>query len=196
MKKLCVVVALVMATTVLNGQSSRRSQAQAVSFETMTISSSAVAFSPATLGAVAIATSSVANPTVITTSASHFVDVGQSVVIAGHSGSTPAINGTHTVLSVLSATTFTIAVNVTVGGTGGTVLGPEPGGQIHPSYCEGVVEGGAIRYRADSSAPTAAIGVPLAVSSRLEPAGYKVLLGLRFIRQTVDATIYWQCYRE
>jgi len=72
------------------------------------------------LAPATISTSSVANPTVITTSAAHGFKDGQTVLIAGHSGSTPSINGSYQV-SVVSPTTFTIPVNVTVGGTGGTV---------------------------------------------------------------------------
>lgn len=68
---------------------------------------------------IPITSSSVANPSVITTPVPHGLTTGDSVVIAGHSGSTPSINGEHTV-TVVSTTTFTIPVNVTVGGTGGT----------------------------------------------------------------------------
>ena len=67
----------------------------------------------------AISTSSVADPSVITTSGAHGLASGMTVVIAGHAGSTPSINSTH-VVTVLNATTFSIPVNVTVGGTGGT----------------------------------------------------------------------------
>lgn len=63
--------------------------------------------------------SSVASPTVITTAAPHGFISGQSVVIAGHTGSTPDINGTH-VVTVTGPSTFTIPVAVTVAGTGGT----------------------------------------------------------------------------
>lgn len=72
------------------------------------------------LASVAIATSSVADPTVITTSAPHGRTTGDEVTIAGHSGATPAINGTW-VVTVIDATTFTIPEAVTVGGTGGTM---------------------------------------------------------------------------
>ncbi len=67
-----------------------------------------------------IATSSIANPTVITTDANHNLTSGDSVVILGHSGSTPSINGTH-IVTVTAPTTFTIDVNVSVGGTGGSI---------------------------------------------------------------------------
>jgi predicted transcriptional regulator len=71
------------------------------------------------LGAsVAITSSSVANPSVITTAANTFVSA-DTVTIAGHSGSTPTINGDR-VATVTAGTTFTIPVNVTGGGTGGT----------------------------------------------------------------------------
>lgn len=71
--------------------------------------------------AVNIASNSVANPTVVTTATAHGLQTGDTVTIASHTGSTPAINGNHTV-TVLSPTTFSVAVNVTVGGgASGTV---------------------------------------------------------------------------
>ena len=75
-----------------------------------------------------INSSSVANPTVITTSAAHGLWTGNSILIAGHTGSAPDINGNHTV-TVISSTTFSIPVNVTVAGTGGTwALNPPANG--------------------------------------------------------------------
>jgi hypothetical protein len=71
--------------------------------------------------AVPILTSSVASPTVITTSEPHGLTTGQIVLIAGHSGSTPDINGEEAV-TVVTTTTFTVVQNVTVGGTGGTIV--------------------------------------------------------------------------
>jgi hypothetical protein len=70
---------------------------------------------------IAITSSSVADPTVLVTAA-HGITVGATevVTIATHTGSTPAINGTH-IFTATSATTGTIPVNVTVGGTGGTL---------------------------------------------------------------------------
>jgi len=73
------------------------------------------------LNNVAITSSSVANPTVITTSTTHGLTTGNKVYIVGHAGSTPSINSTVYVATVTSTTTFTIPVNVTVGGTGGTL---------------------------------------------------------------------------
>lgn len=67
---------------------------------------------------VTVATSSVANPSVITVT-THSFQTGDSVTIAGHTASTPSINATHVVTRV-NGTTFTIPVNVTGGGTGGT----------------------------------------------------------------------------
>lgn len=66
-----------------------------------------------------ITSSSVANPTVITATA-HKLRTGDEIVIAGHTGSTPSLNGNHTV-TVVTTNTVTIPVNVTVGGTGGTL---------------------------------------------------------------------------
>lgn len=68
--------------------------------------------------AVSITSSSVANPTTITCPVAHGLTTGNIIVISGHTGSTPSINGQHTV-TVTGTNTFTIPVNVTVGGTGG-----------------------------------------------------------------------------
>lgn len=70
---------------------------------------------------VPITSSSVASPSIIVTAAPHGFTNGQLVLIAGHSGSTPDVNGEH-VATVISPTTFSIPVNVTTGGTGGTVV--------------------------------------------------------------------------
>ena len=71
------------------------------------------------LGAsVAVTSSSVANPTHLTTATNTFKST-DTVTIAGHAGSTPDINGER-VATVVSGTDFTIPVNVTIGGTGGT----------------------------------------------------------------------------
>lgn len=70
---------------------------------------------------IAITSSSAADPTVLVTAA-HSITVGTTevVTIATHTGATPAINGTHA-FTALTSTTGTIPVNVTVGGTGGTL---------------------------------------------------------------------------
>ena len=73
---------------------------------------------------VPVTSSSVANPSIITTTVPHGLTVGgstQKVLISGHSGATPSINAEH-VATYISATTFSIPVNVTVGGTGGTLV--------------------------------------------------------------------------
>jgi hypothetical protein len=69
--------------------------------------------------AATIVSSSVANPTVITTSAAHGLATGDTVTIAGHADSTPDINGEEAV-TVTGPTTFTVDQDVSVGGTGGT----------------------------------------------------------------------------
>ena len=68
----------------------------------------------------AITSSSVANPSVITATG-HSLVTGNRIVIRGHTGSTPDINGTVYTVTVTGANTFTIPVNVTVGGTLGTI---------------------------------------------------------------------------
>ena len=70
--------------------------------------------------AATITTSSVANPSILTTSTAHGIPTGYTAVIAGHTGSTPDINGSIIVTST-GTNTLSIPVNVTVGGTGGTV---------------------------------------------------------------------------
>ena len=72
-----------------------------------------------TISGLTIASNTLANPTVITTER-HHLDTGDSVTISG-SNSTPSINGTHTVTRI-SATTFSVAVNVTTAGTAGHVV--------------------------------------------------------------------------
>ena len=68
-----------------------------------------------------IVTSSIASPTVITTSAAHGLATGDTVTIADHITAVPLaeVNAEHTV-TVTAATTFTVPVNVTTGGTDGT----------------------------------------------------------------------------
>lgn len=67
-----------------------------------------------------VVSSSVASPSVIVTTEPHGFASNDKVLIAGHAGSTPDINGEH-VATVLSTTSFSIPVNVTVAGAGGTV---------------------------------------------------------------------------
>ena len=68
---------------------------------------------------VPITSSSIANPTNIVTPVPHGLVTGDVVFIANHSGSTPAVAGEYTA-TVINTTTFTVPVNVTTGGTGGT----------------------------------------------------------------------------
>lgn len=63
---------------------------------------------------VAITSISVASPTQIVTTTPHGLATGDSVLIAGTS-TTPTTNGTFTA-TVINATTFTVPVNVTIGG--------------------------------------------------------------------------------
>jgi hypothetical protein len=70
---------------------------------------------------VAITSSSSANPTHITTTSNHNLQTGNKVIIRNHTGSTPSINDTIFTVTVLDATHFTIPVNVTAGGSGGTL---------------------------------------------------------------------------
>ncbi len=67
----------------------------------------------------AITSSAISNPGRLLI-ASHTFKVGDYVVIAGHTGSTPSINGTWQICGVPDATHIDIPVNITTGGTGGT----------------------------------------------------------------------------
>ncbi len=70
---------------------------------------------------IPITSNSIANPTVVTTPTPHGLTSGDIVVIAGVATSSPTINGQR-VVTVTSTTTFTVPVNVTVAGTGGTLV--------------------------------------------------------------------------
>jgi len=67
-----------------------------------------------------ISSSSAANPTVITTAADHGLLTGDWIKIENHTGSIPSLNGIHQVTR-LGKTTFSIPVEVTTGGTGGSL---------------------------------------------------------------------------
>lgn len=69
---------------------------------------------------VAITSSSIANPTVITAN-SHGLNTGNKIIIRNHTGSTPSLNDTILTVTRTGANTFTVPVNVTVAGTGGTI---------------------------------------------------------------------------
>lgn len=71
--------------------------------------------------AIPITSNSIANPTVVTCSKPHGLTTGDKVLIAGVATSDPTINGSRTV-TVISTTTFSVPVNVTTGGTGGTLV--------------------------------------------------------------------------
>jgi hypothetical protein len=77
-----------------------------------------------------ITSSSVANPTVITCTG-HGLTTGDQVSISGHTGSTPALDGQYTITNT-GTNTFTIPVNVTVGGTGGVACCFNRGGSGTP----------------------------------------------------------------
>jgi uncharacterized protein (UPF0303 family) len=67
-----------------------------------------------------ITTSSAENPSIITTATNHGLVSGDSVRISGHTGSTPSINGVH-IVTRINDTQVSIPVDVTVGGSGGTI---------------------------------------------------------------------------
>lgn len=109
-----------------------------------------------------IATSSIAAATVITTSAPHKLADGATVVIAGHIGSTPAVDGTY-VATVTGADTFTIPLTVSTGGTGGTVTGAA----AKNTTAQTIAAGGAVAplYVVFASPYTKVTGTPLPVAT-------------------------------
>lgn len=70
---------------------------------------------------IPITSNSLANPTVVTTPVPHGLATGQVILISGVSTSSPTINGERTV-TVTGANTFTVPVNVTTAGTGGSFV--------------------------------------------------------------------------
>lgn len=70
---------------------------------------------------VPITSNSIANPSVVTCPVAHGLTTGQVILISGVASSSPTINGQRTV-TVISTTTFSVAVNVTVAGTGGSFV--------------------------------------------------------------------------
>lgn len=68
---------------------------------------------------IALVSNSVANPTVVLTSVPHGFQTGETVTISGVTGSTPTINSA-LVATRIDSTHFSVPVNVSVGGTGGS----------------------------------------------------------------------------
>lgn len=90
-------------------------------FQTIaSLNATTITFNTPVFQPININSNSVANPTVVTTSLAHNLATGNTADIESVVGSAPAINGIQTV-TVTSSTTFTVPVNVTTGGTGGTV---------------------------------------------------------------------------
>lgn len=70
---------------------------------------------------IPITSNTLANPTVVTTAVPHGLTSGQVILISGVATSSPTINGEQTV-TVTSTTQFTVPVNVTTAGTGGSFV--------------------------------------------------------------------------
>ncbi len=93
---------------------------------------------------VPITSNSQANPTVVTTPVPHGLTTGDTAVISGNAGSSPAINGEQAV-TVLSPTTFSVPVNTSAGsgGTGGSfVRGKTSNGGVGMIQMEALTLGG------------------------------------------------------
>jgi len=71
--------------------------------------------------ATPITSNTLANPSVVTTPIPHTLTTGDVILIAGVATSNPTINGERTV-TVISPTSFSVPVNVTTGGTGGSFV--------------------------------------------------------------------------
>lgn len=70
---------------------------------------------------IPITSNTLANPTVVTCPVPHGLTTGQVILISGVATSSPTINGQQAV-TVTGALTFTVPVNVTVAGTGGSFV--------------------------------------------------------------------------
>lgn len=70
---------------------------------------------------IPITSNSIANPTIVTTPVAHGLTNGDIILISGVATSDPTINGQQ-VATVTGPTTFSVPVNVTTGGTGGTFV--------------------------------------------------------------------------
>lgn len=70
---------------------------------------------------IPITSNTLANPSVVTTPIPHGLTTGDIILISGVSTSSPTINGQRTV-TVISSVSFSVPVNVTVAGTGGTFV--------------------------------------------------------------------------
>lgn len=70
---------------------------------------------------IPITSNTLANPSVITTPVPHGLTTNDIILISGVATSSPTINGERTV-TVISPTTFSVPVNVTVAGTGGSFV--------------------------------------------------------------------------
>src|SRR6185436_342792 len=70
---------------------------------------------------VPITSNSIANPSVVTTPVPHGLTTGDLILIAGVATSSPTINGER-VVTVISPTTFSVPVNVTIAGAGGSFV--------------------------------------------------------------------------
>jgi len=70
---------------------------------------------------VPITSNSIANPTVVTTPTPHGRATGDVILISGVATSSPTINGQQTI-TVIDATHFSVPVNVTIAGTGGSFV--------------------------------------------------------------------------
>lgn len=96
-----------------------------------------------------ISANSLANPSVVTTTAAHGFTTGDVVTIAG-SNSTPVIDGTR-VVTVLTSTTFSVAVNVTIAGTAGTAQRPTV---VTTTTPHGLATGDTVTITGSNSTPT------------------------------------------
>jgi len=110
------------------------------------------------LPACAITSSSVANPTHIITPVNHYLTSGDIIVITGHTGSNPNINGGNGyAVTVVNPKEFTIPVNVTTGGTGGTFQIASSRGAVANLHVLALVLGGftniifKVQHSADNS---------------------------------------------
>jgi hypothetical protein len=131
----------------------------------------------------------------ITCPVPHGLTVGDIILISGHSGSTPSLNGAQTVATIVSTTVFTITTNITTGGTGGSFVRGETnqGGSAYLQWTSLTLGGHsgasvAIRHSTDNS--TFVDLVVMTTATAAFGAERKTVAGevRRYLAQSVDFT--------
>lgn len=114
-------------------------------------------------GVFQIVSNSIANPTVVTTLAAHGLATGDTIFFTNSTTSSPLLTATpQQVVTVISATTFSVPVNVTIAGTAGafdyailsTPLTPGAAPLVNTGTAHGLRVGDTVTIVASGSTPS------------------------------------------